>query len=27
MLVEKVGDAFFIKDYTGNIFDVNKQAC
>jgi formate hydrogenlyase transcriptional activator len=27
MLVEQAGDAFFIHDYTGKIFDVNTQAC
>lgn len=27
MLVEQAGDAFFIHDYTGNIIDINKQAC
>ena len=27
MLVEQAGDAFFIHDYEGKIFDVNRRAC
>ncbi|MBW2015740.1 MAG: sigma 54-interacting transcriptional regulator [Deltaproteobacteria bacterium] len=27
MLVEQAGDAFFIHDFNGKIFDVNRQAC
>jgi formate hydrogenlyase transcriptional activator len=27
MLVEQAGDAFFIHDYAGKIFDVNRRAC
>jgi formate hydrogenlyase transcriptional activator len=27
MLAEQAGDAFFIHDYTGAIFDVNRRAC
>jgi PAS domain S-box-containing protein len=27
MLVEQAGDAFFIHDYTGRIYDVNHRAC
>ncbi len=27
MLVEQAGDAFFIHDYSGKIFDVNRRAC
>jgi PAS domain S-box-containing protein len=27
MLVEQAGDAFFIHDYSGKIFDINRRAC
>jgi formate hydrogenlyase transcriptional activator len=27
LLVEQAGDAFFVHNYAGRIFDVNKQAC
>jgi PAS domain S-box len=27
MLVDQAGDAFFVHDYAGKIYDVNRQAC